>query len=233
MRLKIKIESTVKHGAEIVFVGPSSSERQAKAEELARQNGYAIVPPYDDEQIIAGQGTMGLEIVSDMPSVGCVLVPIGGGGLISGVSAAINLSNPATKVIGVEPEFAADARASLRAGRIVEYTTEQTARTIADGLRTLHVGRIPFEHIQRYVDDIVVVSDTEIREAVRSLALNAKLIAEPSGAVTFAAFLFHDDELPRAGQTVAIISGGSLAPELLAELCGTPATASSEAASRR
>jgi threonine dehydratase len=218
---KIKIESTAAHGAEIVFVGPSSSERQARAEELARECGYVIVPPYNDEKIIAGQGTVGLEIIADKPEVECVLVPVGGGGLISGTAAAIKLTNPQVKVIGVEPEFAADAQASLRSGHIVEFSGEQTARTLADGLRTQHVGEINFEHIRRFVDDIVTVSEAEIREAVRRMALHARLIAEPSGAVTFAAFLFHRPELPKAARFVAVISGGNVEPELLAKiLCG-------------
>jgi threonine dehydratase len=215
---KIKVESTAAHGAEIVFVGPSSSERQARAEELARECGYVIVPPYNDEKIIAGQGTVGLEIMTDMPEVECVLVPVGGGGLISGTAAAIKLTNPQVKVIGVEPELAADAQASLRSGHIVEFTGEQTARTLADGLRTQHVGEINFEHIRRFVDDIVTVSEAEIRKAVRRMAMHAKLIAEPSGAVTFAAFLFHRPELPKARRFVAVISGGNIEPELLAEI---------------
>jgi threonine dehydratase len=211
-----KIDGTRVHGAEVVFVGPSSSERQQKAEELAREHGYVIVPPYNDEHIIAGQGTIGLEIVSDLPEVEAVLAPVGGGGLISGIAAAVKLSKPDVKVIGVEPEFAADAQASLRAGRIVEFTGEQTARTLADGLRTQHVGLINFEHIRRYVDDIITVSEDEIRFATRELALRAKLVAEPSGAVTFAAFRFHTQELPQVRRTVAVISGGNIEPQLLA-----------------
>jgi threonine dehydratase len=214
----IKVEGTARHGAEIVFVGPASSERQARAEELAREHGYVIVPPYNDERIIAGQGTVGLEIVQDMPEVECVLVPAGGGGLISGTAAALKLTNPQVKVIGVEPELAADAQASFRSGHIAEFTAEQVCRTLADGLRTQHLGEINFRHIQRYVDDIVTVSETEIREAVRQLALNAKLVAEPSGAVPLAAFLFHGEQLPKVTRTVAVISGGNIEPELLAEI---------------
>ncbi|MGA3212649.1 MAG: threonine/serine dehydratase [Terriglobales bacterium] len=215
---KIKIESTSALGAQIVFVGPSSAERQSRAEEFARQHGYVIIPPYDDEQIIAGQGTVGLEIISDLPTVGCVLVPVGGGGLISGVATAIKLSDPQIKVIGVEPELAADAQTSLRAGHIVDFPGEQTARTLADGLRTQHLGVLNFEHIRRYVDDIVTVSEQEIRAAVRSLALDAKLVAEPSGAVAFAAYLFRGEELPKSDEIVAVISGGNIEPGLLAEI---------------
>src|SRR5256712_3653018 len=131
----IKREATASLGAEIVVVGPASAERQAKAEELAAQHGYVIVPPYNDEKIIAGQGTMGLEILEDLPEVETVLVPVGGGGMISGVAAAIKLSKPSINVIGVEPELAADAQASLRAGKIVEFAAEEVTRTLADGLR--------------------------------------------------------------------------------------------------
>ena len=130
----IKREATAALGADIVLVGPGSAERQLKAEELAAEHGYIIVPPYNDEHIIAGQGTIGLEILEDMPDVETVLAPVGGGGLISGVAAAIKLSKPSVNVFGVEPELAADAQASLRAGKIVEFPAEQVTRTIADGL---------------------------------------------------------------------------------------------------
>jgi threonine dehydratase len=215
---RIKIEATEALGAEVVPVGPTSGERQAKAEELARDHGYVIIPPFNDEKIIAGQGTIGLEIVEDLPDADLVLVPVGGGGLISGVATAVRLLSPQAKVIGVEPELAADAQASLRAGQIVSWSGEQVGRTLADGLRTQSVGKINFEHIRRYVDDIVTVSEDEIREAMRRLAFGARLVAEPSGAVTSAAFFFHADHLPRAEKTVAIISGGSVEPQLLASV---------------
>jgi threonine dehydratase len=214
----IKREATAALGAEIVFVGPGSTERQAKAEELAAQHGYVIVPPHNDEQIIAGQGTMGLEILEDLPEVETVLAPVGGGGLISGVAAAIKLSKLSVKVIGVEPELAGDAQASLRAGKIVQFPAEQVSRTIADGLRTQSIGPINFEHIRRYVDDIVTVTEDEIREAMRALALNPKTVAEPSGAVATAGFLFHRDQLPRTKLNVAIISGGNVDPMMLENL---------------
>jgi len=214
----IKIEATHALGAEIVPVGPTSGERQAKAEELAAQHGYVIIPPFNDEKIIAGQGTIGLEIVEDLPEVELVLVPVGGGGLIGGVATAVKLLRPGAKVIGVEPELAADAQASLRTGKIVAWPGEQVGRTLADGLRTQSVGEINFEHLRRYVDDIVTVREDEIREAMRRLALGARLVAEPSGAVTSAVFFFHGDDLPRAEKTVAIISGGSVEPQLLASV---------------
>ncbi len=214
----VKREAVEALGAEIVLVGPGSLERQVKAEELAAQHGYVIVPPFNDEKIIAGQGTMGLEILEDLPEVETVLVPVGGGGMLSGVATAIKLSKPNAKVIGVEPELAADAQASLRAGKIVHSTAEQTSRTIADGLRTQSVGAINFEHIQKYVDDILTVSEDEIRQAVRWLAANPKTLAEPSGAVAVAGFLFHQDQLPRTIVNVAIISGGNIDPQMLQEI---------------
>ena len=214
----IKREATAALGADIVLVGPGSTERQIKAEELAAQHGYVIVPPYNDEYIIAGQGTIGLEILEDLPDVETVLAPVGGGGMISGVSAAIKLSKPSVKVIGVEPELAADAQASLRAGTIVQFPAEQVSRTIADGLRTQSVGPINFEHIKKYVDDIIAVSEDEIRQAMKLLAMNPQSVAEPSGAVAVAGFLFHSNELPTTIMNVAIISGGNIEPKMLEDL---------------
>ena len=215
---RVKLEATAALGADIVKVGPSSHERHQKAEELAREHGYVIIPPYNDEKIIAGQGTVGLEIHEDLPTVECVLVPIGGGGLSSGVAVALKESNPRVKVIGVEPEVANDAQRSLRAGHLVHISGEQTAMTLADGLRTQSVGEINFEHLSRYLDDVVTVTEEQIREAMRQLMMNVKLVAEPSGAVTFAAYLFHENELPPSRETVAIVSGGNVEPELLAEI---------------
>jgi threonine dehydratase len=214
----IKREATAALGADIVLVGPGSDERKNKAEELAAEHSYIIVPPYNDEQIIAGQGTMGLEILEDLPEVETVLVPVGGGGMISGVAAAIKLTKPSVKVIGVEPELAADAQASLRAGKIVQSSAEEVTRTIADGLRTQSVGPINFEHIKEYVDDIVTVSESDIRDALKLLAGNAATVAEPSGAVAVAGFLFHRAQLPESKLSIAIISGGNIEPEMLADL---------------
>jgi len=211
----VKREATAALGAEIVFVGPSGVERQAKAEQLAAEHGYVIIPPYDDEKIIAGQGTAGLEIVEDLPDVDLVLVPIGGGGLISGIATAIKSLRPDAKVIGVEPELASDARESLHAGHIVKLPAEQVLSTCADGLRAQFVGTLTFEHIRRYVDDVVTVTEDEILQTVRILADNPKTTAEPSGAVATAAWVFHHELLPASKNTVAIISGGNADPDLL------------------
>ena len=215
---KIKREATAALGAEIVTVGAASSERKARAEALAEERGLSIVPPYNDENIIAGAASVGMEILEDLPDVEVVLVPVGGGGLISGVSTAIKLSRPDVQVVGVEPELANDAQQSLRSGSILELSPEEVSRTIADGLRTQSIGEINFEHIRRYVNAIMTVSDSEMLDAMRLLALTAKLTAEPSGAVTTAAFMFHALELPRAARTVAVISGGSVEPELLSRV---------------
>jgi threonine dehydratase len=215
---QIKRDATAKLGAEIVLVGPGSDERKNKAEELAAQHGYVIVPPYNDEKIIAGQGTIGLEILEDLPDVEAVLAPVGGGGLISGVAAAIKLTNAKVKVIGVEPELAADAQASLRQGKIVQFPAEQVSRTLADGLRTQSIGPINFEHIRAYVDEIITVTEDEIRQAMKYLAANPDTVAEPSGAVATAGFIFHAKELPETKLNVAIISGGNIEPQMLAGL---------------
>jgi threonine dehydratase len=213
----IKRNATAALGAEVVVVGPGSTERQLKAEELAARHGYVIVPPYNDEHIIAGQGTIGLEILEDLPEVETVMVPVGGGGMISGVATAIKLSKPSVKVIGVEPELAGDAQASLRAGKIVHFPADDVSRTIADGLRTQSIGQINFEHIRRYVDDIITVSEDEIRRAVKYLSANPQTIAEPSGAVAAAGFIFHAAELPKTKINVAVISGGNIDPQMLEE----------------
>lgn len=214
----IKRESTAAMGAELVLVGPGSEERRTRAEELAAQHGYVIVPPYNDEAIIAGQATIGLEILEDLPEVQTILAPVGGGGLVSGIAAAVKQAGSKCRVIGVEPELAADALASFRSGQVVSWTAEETTRTIADGLRTQSVGEISFAHMRKYVDSIVAVSEEEIRQAVRLLASNPKLVAEPSGAVTLAAFLFHRAELPQSQINVAVISGGNVEPGMLAEI---------------
>ena len=215
---RVKLDATADLGAEVVLVGPGSAERSRRAEELAVEHGYVPVPPYDDEVLIAGQGTIGPEILEDLPEVETVLVPVSGGGLIGGISAAIKLARPEVRVIGVEPELAADARASLESGRLVEFPADQVARTVADGLRVQRLGEAPFEHIRAFVDDIVAVTEEEILEAMRRLALRVRLVAEPSGAVTFAAHLFHREELPTSRLTVAVISGGNVEPGLLAEV---------------
>ncbi|HEY1647464.1 MAG TPA: threonine/serine dehydratase [Terracidiphilus sp.] len=214
----IKRAATLALGAEVVDVGVASSERLAKAEELVREHGYVVIPPYDDEQIIAGQGTCGLEIMEELRDVDLVLSPVSGGGLLSGVAAAVKQINPKAKVFGVEPELAGDAAESFRSGNIVTWSAELTSRTLADGLRTQSVGTRNFAHIQAFVDGIITVTEAEIRAAMRAIVAVTRLVPEPSGAVTTAALLFHSAELPAYQRAVAIVSGGNVDPVLLAEV---------------
>jgi len=212
----VKVDAVRRLGAEVVIVDPK--DRDTRAFELAAEHGYVMIPPYDDAAIVAGQGTIGLEIAADLASLDAVLVPVSGGGLIGGIATAVKALSPGTRVIGVEPELAADAAESFRSGHRVSWTPEQTYRTIADGLRTTSVGEIPWHQIQRYVDDVITVSEDEIRDGVRRLAADARLVAEPSGAVPFAAYLHHGDELGTGGNIVAVVSGGNLAMDTLARV---------------
>jgi threonine dehydratase len=215
---KVKREATAALGAEIVTVGDGSDERREKALELAREHGYVVIPPYDDAEIIAGQGTAGLEILEDLPDVDLILVPVGGGGLSSGVAAAVKLSGSHARVIGVEPALASDAQQSLQAGHVVRIAAESAASTVADGLRTQSIGAMNFEHLTKYLDGVVTVAEDEILRAMRQIITGARLMAEPSGAVTMAAWMFHRAELPAARKTVAIISGGNADPRQVAEV---------------
>ena len=214
----VKRAATLALGAEIVDVGPASSERLAKAEELVREHGYIVIPPYDDEQIIAGQGTCGLEIVEQLPGVDLVLAPVSGGGLLGGVATAVKNLRPQARVFGVEPELAGDTAESFRTGRITIWPAELTSRTLADGLRTQSVGTRNFAHIQAYVDGILTVTESEIRAAMRAIVAATRLVPEPSGAVAAAALLFHSRELPSYKNAVAVVSGGNVDPALLAQI---------------
>jgi threo-3-hydroxy-L-aspartate ammonia-lyase len=217
---RVKTAAIEAAGAELVYVEPTLAARVAATDEIARIRRYHPVAPFDDRDVIAGQGTVGLEIAADAkPSA--VLVPVSGGGLISGIAVAVKALLPDTKVIGVEPELAADARDSLRAGTRVAWTPEQTGRTKADALRVEQVGELTFPHLQAYVDDIVTVSEDEMLDAISRLAYQARLIAEPGGAVAVAAALHRSgQELGVASATeqplVAVLSGGNIDPTLLA-----------------
>jgi threonine dehydratase len=212
---EVKVKATQALGADIITVGPASSERRVKAEELASTFGYVVIPPYDDRDIIAGQGSCGLEIMADLPDVELVLAPVGGGGLLSGVAAAVKLTQPNVQVIGVEPELASDAAQSFSSGHIVSYTGEQTSRTAADGLRTQSVGELNFAHMRAFVDDVVTVTEAEIREAMRRMIFGARLVPEPSGVVALAGALFRSEQLPSARRTVAVMSGGNVERSVL------------------
>lgn len=215
---RIKRDATLTLGAEVVLVGPASKERKQRAEELVAEHGYIMVPPYDDDYIIAGQATCGLEIVEQAPDAELVLSPVSGGGLLSGVAAAIKLSGSNAQVWGCEPALAADAAESFRKRELVEWPGSQTTRTIADGLRTQSLGERNFQHVLQFVDGIVTVTEEEILDATRVLLMSTDLVPEPSGAVTLAAALFHSDELPAATKIVVIISGGNIDPALREEL---------------
>nr|BFE46775.1 threonine/serine dehydratase [Saccharothrix mutabilis subsp. capreolus] len=206
----VKVAATRSHGAEVVQV--PMAQREQRAHELAEERGATLVPPFDHPDVIAGQGTVGLEVVADLPDVATVLVPVSGGGLISGVATAVKAVRPAARVVGVEPELAADAAASLRAGELVRWPAADRERTSADGLRA-QPSELTFAHIRELVDDIVTVSEAEIAAAVGRLARQARLVVEPSGAVTTAAYL----KSPSA-RTVAVISGGNVDPEVFATM---------------
>jgi threonine dehydratase len=214
----IKRAATLALGAEVVDVGVASNERLAMAEQLVREHRYVVIPPYDDEQIIAGQGTCGLEIAEALPDVDLVVVPVSGGGLLSGVAAVVKQLRPRAKVIGVEPELAGDTAESFRTGKIVTWPAELTSRTIADGLRTQCVGERNFRHLQAFVDGIITVTEAEIRAAMRAIVAATRLVPEPSGAVAAAALLFHAGELPAYTKAVAVVSGGNVDPKQLAEV---------------
>jgi threonine dehydratase len=259
----VKIEAVRTLGAEVVLVGPGSEERRAKAEELAAEFGYTVVPPYDDPAIVAGQATCGLEILEQLGLIEevrgqngsstldelspsgflrqaqdrlfdsvlrtplrmtpgekvVILSPVSGGGLLSGIAAAVKLSGvEGVEVWGAEPELAADAKESFDTKTLVEWTAERTTRTISDGLRTQSLGRLNFEHIVRFVDGIVTVSEEEIVAAMRVMLAATGMVAEPSGAVTMAAALFHHAELPSCGRMVAVLSGGNIEEGMRREL---------------
>ena len=221
----IKRERVAADGAEIVTVGPASDEREAVARELAAARGLTIIPPFDDDRIIAGQGTVGLELVEDLPDLAVVLVPVGGGGLASGVATAVKALRPSARVIGVELELAADARESLERGEIVRWDATLVSRTIADGTRTQALGHRTFAHLRAYLDGVITVREDEIAAGVRLAAERSRLVAEPSGALSVAAMAFHAGELrldEANGTVVAVVSGGNVDPDRYREFLAAP-----------
>jgi threonine dehydratase len=210
---RVKIEGARSFGAEVIFEGTTSVDRRLRAEREAEARGLTMVPPFDHPWIIAGQGTAGLEILEQLPDVGSVLVPIGGGGLIAGIAAAIKLTRPEVQVIGVEPDGAAAMKASVDAGHPV--TLDKT-ETIADGLMPVRPGDLTFAHVRQFVDRIVTVTDLQIIDAVLWLFSNAKIVAEPSGAATVAAAFAA--KLRRPAPVVAVVSGGNIGMDTLEEL---------------
>jgi threonine dehydratase len=208
----LKVEATRRHGAEVVLCGPG--ERERVAAEVQEQTGGVLIPPFDHPDIIAGQGTIGLEIAEDLPSVENVLVPVSGGGLASGIGAAIKALCPQARVFGVEPELAADTAEGLAQGRRVDWPIEDRNRTIADGLRS-QPSELTFAHLQKFLDGMITVSESEIRSAVRELAVKAHLVSEPSGAVALAAY--RQGHTP-PGRTVMVLSGGNIDPAALTDI---------------
>jgi threonine dehydratase len=222
---RIKRERVEADGAEVIVVGTASDERQLVAETMAADRGLTVIPPYDDDRIIAGQGTIGLELVEDLPDLAAVLLPIGGGGLASGVATAIKALRPDVRVIGVEPELSADAQQSLREGAIVRWDADLVSRTIADGTRTQSLGQRTFRHLRAHLDDIVTVTEAEIAAGVRLAAEESRLVAEPSGAVAVAGLAFRASAAGVAtldGSVVAVVSGGNVDPDRYREYLAAP-----------
>ncbi|MFD9703449.1 threonine/serine dehydratase [Lentzea sp. NPDC059081] len=204
----VKVEATRALGAEVFIVG--ITERVERAEALVSERDATLIPPFDHPDVIAGQGTIGLEILEDLPDVDTVVVPMSGGGLISGVATAIKSLRPEVRVIGAEPELAADIAESLKTGELVRWDPLKRAQTAADALRD-EPSDLTWSHIAKHVHDVVTVSEDEIFAAVTALARRARLIAEPSGAVAVAA-------QAKLGTGVAVVSGGNVEPELLVRL---------------
>ena len=202
-------------GARIELAGTTTADRMERALEIVETEGATLVPPYDDPLIIAGQGTIGLEIMDDLPAVTTVLVPVGGGGLSAGVATAVKLRNPSVRVIGVEPVGAPKLSRAMEAGR-----PEKLGKTssIADGLLAVEIGHLTFEHHRRYIDEVVLVEDVAMKRAVRALLDRGKLVAEPSGAITAAALL--EGLVRPAGPTVAVLSGGNIEWDGLGSVLG-------------
>jgi threonine dehydratase len=216
----VKVAGVKRWGAEVILEGTTSIERRKRAEAEAAARGLTMVPPFDHQWIVEGQGTCGLEILEQVPDAAVIVVPMGGGGLVSGVAAAVKQSRPNLAVVGVEPAGAAKMTASLAAGHPV---TLDRAESVADGLMPVRPGDITFEYVRTFVDRVVTVDDAAIKRAALWLFHEAKLVVEPSGAATVAAVLWPGEDSPLADtskKVVAILSGGNVSPETLAKLEG-------------
>ena len=211
-----KVEGAKRFGARVVLVGTTTAERMAKAVEIADGEGATLVPPYDHPRIIAGQGTVGLEIAEEMPDVGMVLVPVGGGGLSSGVATAVKLLAPNAKLIGVEPAGSPKLTQARAAGEPVVIPANPDG--LADGLLAVKIGSLPFAHHREYLDDVVTVPDSALAGAMRFLLDRHKLVAEPSGAITVAALL--EGIVTPVARTVCVLSGGNIEWDGLQRLLG-------------
>lgn len=211
----IKVEGARGFGAEVIFEGRTTIERKARAEAEQAARGLTMIPPFDHEAIIAGQGTLGLEMIDQCPAATAVFVQVGGGGLASGVAAAVKRLNPRIRVIGAEPDGAPKMSRSLAAGHPVMI---ERPESIADGLLAVTPGVLTFRHVQAFVDDVVTVTEEQIADAVRWIFREGKVVVEPSGAVSVAAALAAREAGRLTGVTLAVLSGGNVAPDLFARL---------------
>jgi threonine dehydratase len=210
-----KVGAIAREGAVVIRCAPGSEERRLLAEAIAGQTGQILVPPYNDPDVIAGQGTIGIELVKQVPELLSLVVPVGGGGLISGIAAAVKALSPSVKVVGVEPELAGDASQALASGRPVQWAGDEVGQTIADGVRTQSLGALNFAHVIRLVDEILTVSDDAILDAAALLLHRRRIIAEPTGAVALAAVT--TGKVGADGAAV-IVSGANASTEVLHEL---------------
>ena len=221
---QLKVDNTRALGAEVVRCANTQDARESTAQEIADRTGATLVPPYDHPWIVAGQGTVGAEIVEDLPDVANVIAPIGGGGLVSGVALAVRSLSEGAQVIGVEPELAADAHDSLQKGAPQKWTAEQVTRTLADGVRTQCIGQLNFDLMQRLLAGVVRVDEESLVRNVAWYATKAKLVVEPTGTLSLSAFqrLLAEGQVEgielKAGPTVLVVSGGNIDPRLLTEL---------------
>lgn len=212
---KTKVDATRGYGAEIIFYDRLTGDREAIARQLAAERGLTVVPPFDHPHIIAGQGTAALELLKDVPDLDVLLTPVGGGGLIAGCATAARAMRPGVRVIGVETEPANDAWQSLRAGQRVSIPVPDT---IADGIRTTCLGVYTFEIMRKLVEEIALVADADVIEAMRFMALRMKLVAEPTGAVPVAALMARKIPVVSGKRVGVVVSGGNADPAMIVKV---------------
>jgi threonine dehydratase len=210
-----KADAIAEYGAQILKFGKYHNEREAKANEIIKETGAALIHPFNDPAIIAGQGTCGLEMAEQLSDFGSVVVPVGGGGLISGISIAIKAKKPSVKIFGAEPATAAKLEASMKAGKL---TSVQDPHSIADGLIPPSMGDLTFEACSKYVDGVFTVSDEEILAAMKLIIKEARIFPEPSGAAGIAALLAGRDTERLGKRIVFVISGGNVSQKLLGQI---------------
>jgi threonine dehydratase len=213
--VKSKVEATKGYGAEVILHGTNNKELMPKCREVQQERDLILIHPFDDPFVIAGQGTIGLEILEDLPTVDMVVVPVGGGALVSGIATAIKLKKPDAKIIGVEPTGSAVMSKSLQQNKVVHLDEQNT---IADGLAAPFAGRYTFAHVKGYVDKVVLVSDEEIIAALRLILERCKILTEPSAAASFAALLFDKVKIPKNAHVVSVLSGGNVDISTLKEI---------------